>query len=117
LVANDLHRLSARRDGPLVIVNCAAIAASVSDAELFGYRKGAFTGATADRSGYFEQADEGTLFLDEIGELSLDCQAKLLRVLEHKCFRPVGAEADVRVDVRIIAATHRDLEQMAREGK
>jgi Nif-specific regulatory protein len=116
-VALALHRQSPRRDGPLVIVNCAAISATLPEAELFGHRKGAFTGATDDRPGYFQQADEGTLFLDEIGELSLECQAKLLRVIEGKGFRPVGATADIHTDVRILAATHRDLEELARHGK
>jgi transcriptional regulator with PAS, ATPase and Fis domain len=117
LVASALHRLSPRRDGPLVTVNCAAIAASLSDAELFGHREGTFTGAIGDRPGFFQQADEGTLFLDEIGELTLECQAKLLRVIEGKGFRPVGATSDVHVDVRVVAATNRDLEAMAREGR
>jgi Nif-specific regulatory protein len=117
LVALALHRQSSRRNGPLVIVNCAAITATLPEAELFGHCRGAFTGADADRPGFFQQADDGTLFLDEIGELSLECQAKLLRALETKCFRPVGASAECQVDVRIIAATHRDLEELAEEGK
>ncbi|HXG09189.1 MAG TPA: sigma 54-interacting transcriptional regulator [Gemmataceae bacterium] len=117
LVALALHRQSPRKDAPLVTVNCAAISASLSEAELFGHRRGTFTGAERDRSGFFQQADEGTLFLDEIGELSLECQAKLLRVIETKRFRPVGAEAEVEVDVRIIAATHRDLESLVRQGR
>jgi Nif-specific regulatory protein len=117
LVASALHRHSPRADGPLVTVNCAAIAASLSDAELFGHCEGTFTGAAQDRPGFFQQADDGTLFLDEIGELSLEIQAKLLRVIEHKCFRPVGATADVHVDVRIIAATNRDLGRMVQEGR
>jgi Nif-specific regulatory protein len=117
LIASALHRHSARDDGPLVTVNCAAIAASLSDAELFGHCEGTFTGASQDRPGFFQQADEGTLFLDEIGELSLEIQAKLLRVIEGKGFRPVGATADVHVDVRVIAATNRDLERMAQEGR
>jgi Nif-specific regulatory protein len=117
LVASALHHHSTRADGPLVTVNCAAIAASMSDAELFGHRKDAFTGAVEDRPGFFQQADEGTLFLDEIGELSLDLQAKLLRVMDGKGFRPVGATADIHADVRIIAATNRNLEQMTREGR
>jgi Nif-specific regulatory protein len=116
LVATALHRQSSRADGPLVTVNCAAIAASLSDAELFGHCEGTFTGADQDRPGFFQQADDGTLFLDEIGELSLEIQAKLLRVIESKCFRPVGATADVHVDVRIIAATNRDLGRMVQEG-
>jgi DNA-binding NtrC family response regulator len=117
LVALALHRLSPRRDGPLVTVNCAAIPHTLLEAELFGHRKGTFTGADRDREGLFEQADEGTLFLDEIGELSPECQAKLLRVLEGKGFRPVGGSADVEVDVRIIAATNRDLEREVEGGR
>jgi Nif-specific regulatory protein len=111
LVALGLHRQSPRADGPLIIVNCAALTAALMESELFGHVKGAFSGADRNHAGFFEQADEGTLFLDEIGELSPECQAKLLRVLEGKGFRPVGASADVRVDVRIIAATNRDLER------
>ncbi len=117
LVALGLHRSSLRRDGPLVTVNCAAIPTSLLESELFGHLKGAFSGADRTHPGLFEQADEGTLFLDEIGELSPECQAKLLRVLEGKGFRPVGGTADVRVDVRIIAATNRDLEHEVEEGR
>jgi two-component system, NtrC family, response regulator HydG len=117
LVALALHRQSPRHDAPLVTVNCAAIAASMSEGELFGSRRGAFTGAERDRKGYFQQADEGTLFLDEIGDLSLECQAKLLRVIEGKGFLPVGAEKEVKPDVRVIAATHRNLERDVREGR
>ncbi len=117
LVALALHRQSPRRDGPLVVLNCAAIAPTLIEAELFGYRKGAFTGADRDHPGLFQQADEGTLFLDEIGEMPLDCQAKLLRVIEGKGFRPVGATAEIKVDVRIIAATHRDLAREVRESR
>jgi Nif-specific regulatory protein len=117
LVAQDLHRQSSRRHGPLVVLNCAAIAPTLLEAELFGHARGAFTGATADRPGLFQQADEGTLFLDEIGELSIDCQAKLLRVIEGRGFRPVGATAEVQTDVRILAATHRDLQAQVKEGK
>jgi Nif-specific regulatory protein len=116
-VALALHRNSQRRDGPMVIVNCGAIAPSLLEAELFGHAKGAFTGAVADRPGFFQQADEGTLFLDEIGDMPLECQVKLLRVIEGDPVRPVGSTEGVRVDVRIIAATHRDLEKMVREGK
>jgi transcriptional regulator with PAS, ATPase and Fis domain len=93
------------------VVNCAAIAPTLLEAELFGYKKGAFSGADRDHPGLFQQADDGTLFLDEVGELSADCQAKLLRVIEGKAFRPVGATQDIKVDVRIVAATHRDLEK------
>lgn len=117
LVAIALHRNSRRAEGPLVVVNCAAIAPTLLEAELFGYKKGAFSGADRDHPGLFQQADEGTLFLDEVGELSLDCQAKLLRVIDGKAFRPVGATSDVKVDVRIVAATHRDLEREVKAGR
>jgi Nif-specific regulatory protein len=117
LVAQGLHRHSPRRDGPLVVINCAALAPTLLESELFGHVKGAFTGATCDRTGLFQQADEGTLFLDEIGELSAECQAKLLRVIEGKCFRAVGGVEDIQSDVRVIAATHRDLEQAVADGK
>jgi Nif-specific regulatory protein len=114
LVAQALHSQSPRRKAPLVTVNCAAIAGTLSEAELFGYRKGAFTGAAQDHPGLFQQADEGTLFLDEIGELSPDCQAKLLRVIEGKGFRPVGGTTEILTDVRVVAATHRDLAEEVR---
>jgi len=117
LVALGLHRQSDRREGPLVAVNCAAIAATMYEAELFGHVKGAFTGAVDNRPGYFQQADMGTLFLDEIGELSEDCQAKLLRVLENGTFRPVGTRVELKADVRIIAATNRDLKKECLEGR
>ena len=117
LVALALHGHSPRKDGPMVVVNCAAIAPTLLEAELFGYRKGAFSGADRDYPGLFERADEGTLFLDEVGELSLECQAKLLRVVEGKPFRPVGGTAEVKVDVRVIAATHRDLEKEVKTAR
>jgi two-component system response regulator HydG len=117
LVAQALHHHSQRADGPLVVVNCAAIAPTLLEAELFGYRKGAFSGADRDHPGFFEQADEGTLFLDEVGELSLECQSKLLRVIEGKAFRPVGGTRDVKVDVRVIAATHRNLDDEVRANR
>jgi Nif-specific regulatory protein len=117
LVALALHRNSRRAEGPLVVVNCAAIAPTLLEAELFGYKKGAFSGADRDHPGLFQQADEGTLFLDEVGELSLECQAKLLRVIEGKAFRPVGATSDIKADVRIVAATHRDLEKDVKAGR
>jgi Nif-specific regulatory protein len=116
LVAQALHRGSRRKGEPLVCVNCAAITASMAEAELFGHEEGAFTGADRRRQGYFEQADEGTLFLDEIGELSLESQARLLRVLEVKKIRPVGAESDVEVNVRVVAATNRDLKKEVKDG-
>ncbi len=117
LVALALHRHSPRANGPLVVVNCAAIAPTLLEAELFGYRKGAFAGADHDHPGMFEQADEGTLFLDEVADLSLECQAKLLRVIEGKSFRPVGGSREVNVDVRVVAATHRDLEAEVRANR
>jgi DNA-binding NtrC family response regulator len=117
LVAQDLHRNSPRRHGPLIVLNCAALAPTLLEAELFGVTKNAYTGATEDRQGLFQQADEGTLFLDEIGEMSADCQAKLLRVIEGKPFRPVGGNKEVRADVRVIAATNRDLGKEVADGK
>jgi Nif-specific regulatory protein len=117
LVALAIHRNSRRASGPLVVVNCAAIAPTLLEAELFGYKKGAFSGADRDHPGLFQQADEGTLFLDEVGELSLECQAKLLRIIEGKAFRPVGGTQDIKVDVRIVAATHRDLEKEVKAGR
>jgi DNA-binding NtrC family response regulator len=117
LVAQALHRLSSRRDEPLVCVNCAAIPGALAEAELFGHEKGAFTDARRKHEGYFEQADGGTLFLDEIGELSPDSQARLLRVLETKKIRPVGARGEVEVDVRVVAATNRDLKKEGVRGR
>src|SRR5262245_33488282 len=117
LVALALHRKSNRANGPLVVVNCAAIPPSLMEAELFGYRKNTFTGADRDHPGLFQQADEGTLFLDEVGELSADCQAKLLRVIEGKSFRPLGATSEVKTDVRIVAATNRNLDSEIKAGR
>jgi len=109
LVAVALHRQSAYSHGPLVAVNCAAIPSSLMEAELFGYRKGAFSGADRDHDGYFGQAEEGTLFLDEIADLSYDCQAKLLRALDGRGYRAVGDTRERPADLQLIAATHRDL--------
>lgn len=117
LVALALHRRSARSGGPFVVVNCAAIPSSLLEAELFGYKRGAFSGAERDHPGLFQQADEGTLFLDEVGELSPDCQVKLLRVIEGKAFRPIGATTDIKSDVRIIAATNRNLDAEVKAGR
>jgi Nif-specific regulatory protein len=117
LVALGLHRLSQRREGPLVTVNCAALSTTVAEAELFGHEKGAFTGADRARPGLFQQADEGTLFLDEIGDLTLESQARLLRVLETKKVRALLSDKEIPVDVRIIAATNRDLEKDVRAGR
>jgi len=109
LVASALHRHSARHTKPFIIVNCAAISEQLLESELFGYEAGAFTDAKARRIGRFEGADQGTIFLDEIGDMSINLQAKLLRVLQHKSFQRVGGKETITVDVRIIAATHRDL--------
>ena len=110
LIARAIHYNSHRRDGPFVDINCAAIPETLLESELFGHEKGAFTGAIERRQGKFEQADGGTLFLDEIGEMSLITQAKILRVIQEKSFDPVGGKKKVQVDVRIIAATNKDLE-------
>ena len=114
LVSRAIHRASPRSDRPLLAVNCAAIPESLVESQLFGHKKGAFTGATEDRHGWFQQADTGTLFLDEIGELPLEAQAKLLRILEGHPFIPVGGTSEVTSDVRIIAATNRDLREAVR---
>jgi len=116
LIARAVHSRSARKDRPLVKVNCGAIPAGLVESELFGHVKGAFTGATADRTGRFELADGGTLFLDEVGELPLDTQVKLLRVLQEQEFEPVGSSRTFHVDVRIIAASNRDLTETVRTG-
>ena len=116
LVAEALHENSERKDGPFVKVNCAALAETLLESELFGHEKGAFTGAEKRREGKFVQADGGTLFLDEIGETSQAMQVKLLRVLQEKELQRVGGEETVRVDVRVIAATNRDLEEEVRQG-
>ena len=115
-IARAIHELSPRANRRLVAVNCAAIPAELLESELFGYRKGAFTGAERDRAGLFEEADGGTLFLDEIGEMRLSLQAKLTRALEERAVRRVGDNRERSLDVRIVAATHRDLEAMARAG-
>ncbi len=116
LFAEQLHLKSARSMNPFVRVNCAALSPSLLESELFGHVKGAFTDAVSDRVGRFEMADGGTLFLDEIGELPLDLQAKLLRVIQSKTFEKVGSSATISVDVRIVAATNRDLEAMVKNG-
>ncbi|GAB4260982.1 sigma-54-dependent transcriptional regulator [Deferrisoma sp.] len=117
LVARAVHRASRRRDGPFVEVNCAAIPEDLIESELFGHEKGAFTGATARRRGKFDLADGGTLFLDEIGDMSLKTQAKILRVIQEMRFERVGGTKTHEVDVRIIAATNKDLEEEIREGR
>jgi sigma-54 specific flagellar transcriptional regulator A len=117
LVSRALHDDSLRAPHPFVAINCGAIPDQLLESELFGHRKGSFTGATCDRKGRFELAQMGTLFLDEIGDMPSQLQVKFLRVLEEKVVEPVGGGAEVRVDVRIIAATHRNLEEMVSEGK
>ncbi len=117
LVARALHDQSDRCGGNFVPINCAAIPKDLLESELFGHRKGAFTGAMADRIGRFELAHGGTIFLDEIGDLSLDMQVKLLRVLQERTVDPVGALKSVEVDVRVVAATHRDLETEIEAGR
>jgi len=117
MVARAIHINSARESRPFVRVNCAALAPGVLESELFGHEKGAFTGAMARRPGRFELADGGTLFLDEVGDIPLDVQVKLLRVLQEREFERVGGVETVTVDVRVISATHRDLESLITEGK
>jgi transcriptional regulator with GAF, ATPase, and Fis domain len=117
LVAAAMHHASARKDGPLVCLNCAALSPTLLESELFGHEKGAFTGATDRKRGKFETADGGTLMLDEIGEMSPEVQAKFLRVLEGHPFERVGGHEPIKVDVRVVAATNRDLQAMVREGK
>ncbi len=117
VVARIIHDTSSRAQGPWVAVNCGAFPENLIESELFGHEKGAFTGAAGKRLGVFEMADGGTLFLDEIGELPLSLQAKLLRVLQEKAFRRVGGTQEVRVNVRIVSATNRDLHQAVREQK
>jgi Nif-specific regulatory protein len=117
LFAQALHRMSARAGQSFVKVNCAAIPDTLFEAELFGHEKGAFTGAVQARAGRFEQADGGTLFLDEIGDLPLNLQVKLLRVLQEQVIERVGSQREIRIDVRIVAATHRDLQKLVAEGR
>lgn len=117
LVARKLHELSKRVEEPFVEVNCAAIPEDLIESELFGHEKGAFTGAVAQRIGKFELADGGTLFLDEVGDMSLSAQAKVLRVLQESAFERVGGTETKRVDVRVIAATNKDLLEQAKEGR
>ena len=117
LMARAIHRLSSRKDGPFIPVNCAAIPEGLLESELFGHERGAFTGAIRARPGRFELAREGTLFLDEIGDMPLAMQAKILRVLQERQFERVGGTRSIGADVRVIAATHQDLEAMAAEGR
>jgi two-component system response regulator HydG len=117
LAARDIHRSSLRASGPFVVVNCAALPETLLESELFGHERGAFTGAANRRDGRFVLAHHGTIFLDEIGELSLTTQAKILRVLQNREFEPLGSTRTVKVEVRIIAATNRNLAFMVHEGR
>jgi two-component system nitrogen regulation response regulator NtrX len=117
LVARSIHYYSQRRDKPIVAINCAAIPEELIESELFGHEKGAFTGAVAQKKGKFDLADGGTLFLDEIGDMSLKTQAKVLRILQERCFERVGGTRLVTVDVRIIAATNKGLDEEIRQGR
>jgi DNA-binding NtrC family response regulator len=116
LIARTLHARSARKDGPFVTLNCAAVPAELIESELFGHEKGSFTGAAGRHIGKFEQANDGTLFLDEIGDMPLAMQAKLLRVLEQSEVERIGGDKAFKVNVRVIVATHRDLEAMVQKG-
>jgi transcriptional regulator with GAF, ATPase, and Fis domain len=117
VMARAIHTRSARSSGPFMRVNCGAIPAELIDSQLFGHERGSFTGATDTHRGWFERSDRGTLFLDEIGELPLAAQVRLLRVLQDGTFERVGGQHSMAVDVRIVAATHRDLSGMVREGR
>ena len=117
LLAAFVHRGSGRRGGPFVAVNCAAIAPQLIESELFGHRRGAFTGAVEDRPGRFREAEGGTLFLDEVGDMPLEVQTKLLRALQEKAVSPVGDRREYPVDFRLVCATHKDLRRAVREGR
>jgi transcriptional regulator with PAS, ATPase and Fis domain len=117
VVARAVHDLSARADKPYIVFNCASVPRDLFESQLFGYRKGSFTGAVNDSPGVIRAADGGTLFLDEIGELPLDTQPKLLRFLENAEVTALGEQKPRRVDVRVLAATHRDLDRLVREGR
>jgi len=117
LVAESIWKVSTRWEKPFVVINCAAIPETLLEAELFGHEKGAFTGATTSRTGKFEEADGGIIFLDEIGDMSISLQAKVLRVLQNGTFTRLGDNKEIKADIRIIAATNKDLEEMVREGK
>ena len=117
VIANAIHYSSPRKDGPFIKVNCGAIPETLLDSELFGHEKGAFTGAIAQKRGRFERANKGTIFLDEIGELPAQAQVRLLRVLQTKEIERVGGTSSIPVDIRIISATHRNLEEMIASGR
>ena len=107
-----IHEQGARQSGPFVPVNCGAIPSELMESEFFGHRKGSFTGAVSDKQGLFQTGEGGTLFLDEIADLPLAMQVKLLRVIQEKTIRPIGATKEIAVDVRILSATHKDLQQL-----
>ncbi len=117
LVARTIHAEGGRASGPFIPVNCGAIPTELMESEFFGHKKGSFTGASADKAGLFQAADGGTLFLDEIAELPLPMQVKLLRAIQEKSIRPVGAAAEIPVDVRILSATHKDLAALVADGR
>jgi two-component system response regulator PilR (NtrC family) len=117
LVAKLIHESGPRRDGPFVAVNCGAIPTELMESELFGHKRGSFTGAVSDKKGLIQSAEGGTLFLDEIADLPLHMQVKLLRVIQEKAVRPVGEQLEVGVDVRVLSATHKNLAQLVAEGK
>ena len=117
LVAQEIHQLSARASYPFVAVNCGAIPAELLESELFGHKKGAFTGAIGDRLGKIQAAHQGTLFLDEIGDMPIEMQVKLLRVLQEKEITPVGSNSPLKVDIRVVSATHRDLDNEIKEER
>ncbi|MCR4346790.1 MAG: sigma-54 dependent transcriptional regulator [Sulfuricaulis sp.] len=117
LAARLIHELGPRADKPFVPVNCGAIPESLMESEFFGHKKGSFTGAVADKDGLFKAADGGTLFLDEVGDLPLSMQVKLLRVIQEKSVRPVGAQIEIKVDVRVLSATHKNLHDLVAQGK
>ena len=117
LVAKLIHESGPRRDGPFVPVNCGAIPTELMESELFGHKRGSFTGAVSDKKGLIQSAEGGTLFLDEIADLPLHMQVKLLRVIQEKAVRPVGEQNEVAIDVRVFSATHKNLAQLVAEGK
>jgi len=117
VVANLVHRLSNRKEGPFIAINCGAIPSDLLESELFGHKKGSFTGATQDKQGLIQSAHGGSLFLDEIAELPLNMQVKLLRAVQEKAIRPIGSDTEIDVDFRVISASHQDLESLVQQGK
>ena len=117
VVANLVHRLSNRNEGPFIAINCGAIPTELMESELFGHKKGSFTGATQDKQGLIQSAHGGSLFLDEIAELPLSMQVKLLRAVQEKRIRPVGSDTEIDVDFRVISASHQDLDALVQQGK